>query len=157
MRWEISFNTAWGIMSVGGVKDHIEYVKLPERGRSIKISFEDNLFFRQIREDFKNYFKGKEVNFSKYKISLKGYTEKEKKVLRIVRNIRRGEIKSYKEVAIQAGIAGGARFVGNVMAKNKLPIIIPCHRVIRSDGKAGNYTYGKDYKIKLLNLEGIKI
>jgi len=60
---------------------------------------------------------------------------------------------SYGELAMLAGIPRGGRFVGNTMAKNRFPVIIPCHRVIKSDGTPGTYTSGPERKIFLLNHE----
>jgi len=65
-----------------------------------------------------------------------------------------GRTLSYAELASRAGFAGGARFVGNCMAKNDFPVFIPCHRVIRSDGSVGNFSGGEGIKELLLGFEG---
>ncbi len=76
------------------------------------------------------------------------------RVKRVVAGIPRGKIMTYKEVAKKAGNAGAARAVGTLMAKNFDPKI-PCHRVIRSDGKIGNYNRGgPKKKLELLKKEG---
>ncbi len=75
------------------------------------------------------------------------------KVLNIVAKIPRGSVMTYKEVAIRAGSPGAARAVGSIMKANFNPKI-PCHRVIRSDGIAGEYNRGRDEKIKKLRAEG---
>lgn len=77
------------------------------------------------------------------------------KVLEVVRKIPRGKTLSYKEVASRAGSPRACRAVGNILNKNYNPKI-PCHRVIRSDGKIGNYNRGSKNKIKLLKKEGVK-
>lgn len=82
-------------------------------------------------------------------------TEFQKAVYRIVRQIPRGKTMSYKEVAERLGRPQAARGVGNILNKNYDPKI-PCHRVIRSDGKVGGYNRGARKKIKLLRKEGIK-
>lgn len=74
------------------------------------------------------------------------------KVFGVVSNIKRGETLSYKEVAILAGSKNAYRAVGNILNKNYDPKI-PCHRVVRSDGKPGGYNRGAKNKIKLLNRE----
>ena len=66
-------------------------------------------------------------------------------------------MRSYSQVARLAGKAGAARAVGNILAKNEKPVIIPCHRVIRKDGSPGNYSGGVKKKIKLLKSEGVEI
>jgi O-6-methylguanine DNA methyltransferase len=74
------------------------------------------------------------------------------KVLEVVRKISRGKTLSYKEVAKKAGLPKAFRAVGNILNKNYDPKI-PCHRVIRSDGKVGGYNRGVRAKIKLLKKE----
>lgn len=77
------------------------------------------------------------------------------KVRNVVAKIPRGQTMTYKEVAKLAGNSNAARAVGSIMAKNFNPKI-PCHRVIRSDSKVGNYNRGgTTQKIKLLSAEGV--
>jgi O-6-methylguanine DNA methyltransferase len=76
------------------------------------------------------------------------------RVLAIVRNIPKGKVMTYKEVAIAAGNPLASRAVGTVMRQNYDPTV-PCHRVIRSDGKIGNYNRGgRERKIEILTSEG---
>jgi O-6-methylguanine DNA methyltransferase len=79
----------------------------------------------------------------------------QRRVLETVRGIPRGEVRPYVWVAREAGSPGASRAVGNVMANNPVPLIIPCHRVVRNDGYTGSYAFGADEKIKLLRLEGV--
>jgi len=80
-------------------------------------------------------------------------------VLRVVRDIPRGKTLSYKEVALRAGSPGAARAVGTIMASNN-DKNVPCHRVVRSDGKIGGYNgirggkEGREAKESLLREEG---
>jgi methylated-DNA-[protein]-cysteine S-methyltransferase len=72
----------------------------------------------------------------------------------VVKNIPKGNVLTYAEVAKKAGSPGASRAVGSIMAKNFDPNI-PCHRVIRTDGNIGNYNRGgTEAKIKLLKKEG---
>ncbi len=74
----------------------------------------------------------------------------------VVRDIPKGSVLTYGEVAKRAGSPGAARAVGTIMAGNYDPMV-PCHRVIRSDGKIGNYNRGgSEVKIKKLKAEGYK-
>lgn len=75
------------------------------------------------------------------------------KVLRVVARIPKGKVLSYKEVARRAGKPKAYRAVGNILGKNR-DSKIPCHRVIRSDGKIGGYNRGEKNKIKILKKEG---
>lgn len=79
-------------------------------------------------------------------------TNFKKRVLQVVKNIPVGETLTYAEVAEKSGRPGAARAVGNIMSRNFDPDI-PCHRVIRSDGKLGHYNRGVDKKEKLLKAE----
>jgi O-6-methylguanine DNA methyltransferase len=87
-------------------------------------------------------------------IRLNNFTILEKEVFCKLMNIEYSSTISYSKLADICNISGGARFVGNTMAKNKFPIIIPCHRVIHSNGSIGNYSGGKEIKQALLGIEG---
>ena len=78
-------------------------------------------------------------------------------VLEIVKNIPQGSVLTYKQVAAQAGNSSAARAVGSIMRKNYRDDI-PCHRVIRSDGRVGEYNRGgENVKLEKLKKEGNKI
>ncbi|MFQ5887938.1 MAG: MGMT family protein, partial [Candidatus Hydrothermarchaeales archaeon] len=77
-----------------------------------------------------------------FRIDLSSFSDFEKRVLKKVREIPSGNVMTYKEVAKAAGYRGASRAVGNVMAKNPFPILIPCHRVIKSDLFLGDYSRG---------------
>ena len=69
--------------------------------------------------------------------------------------IPRGRVSTYSRIAAHLGVPGGARAVGNALAKNPFPIVIPCHRAIRSDGTLGGYQGGLAMKRALLVQEGV--
>ena len=77
----------------------------------------------------------------------------QEKVYRVVKKIPRGKVLTYKEVAEKIGQPRAFRAVGRVLSKNKDPKV-PCHRVIRSDGKVGGYREGAEKKKALLKKEG---
>jgi len=78
------------------------------------------------------------------------------KVLDIVKKIPKGKILTYKKVSELAGFPRAWRAVGNVLSKNR-NLKIPCHRVIKSNGKIGGFNRGIKKKIARLRREGIKI
>jgi methylated-DNA-[protein]-cysteine S-methyltransferase len=80
---------------------------------------------------------------------MKTFTQK---VYDVVAKIPEGSVLTYKQVAVKAGNAKACRAVGNILNKNYDPKI-PCHRVIRSDGKTGGYNRGEGNKIKILKRE----
>ena len=75
------------------------------------------------------------------------------RVFSVVRDIPRGRTLTYKQVAAAAGRPNAYRAVGNILNKNHNPVI-PCHRVVRSDGKIGEYNRGAKKKLQLLEKEG---
>ncbi|MCD4700660.1 MAG: MGMT family protein [Candidatus Aegiribacteria sp.] len=79
----------------------------------------------------------------------------QRKVLMEERNISRGEVRSYGWLADRIGKPGTARAVGNALASNPFPLVIPCHRAVRSDGRIGGFQGGPAMKRDLLEMEGI--
>ncbi|UCD04972.1 MAG: methylated-DNA--[protein]-cysteine S-methyltransferase [candidate division WOR-3 bacterium] len=80
----------------------------------------------------------------------------QKRVLLAECNIPGGKVSTYSRIASKIGSSSAARAVGNALAKNPFPLVIPCHRAIRNDGSLGGYAGGIDMKKKLLELEGIE-
>jgi methylated-DNA-[protein]-cysteine S-methyltransferase len=78
-------------------------------------------------------------------------------VLAAISKIPFGETRSYGWVARAIGKPGAARAVGQALHTNPVPIIIPCHRIVASDGSLGGYGGGLPMKIKLLRLEGVAV
>lgn len=81
----------------------------------------------------------------------------EEKVFSIVKKIPEGKFLTYKEVALFSGKPRAWRSVGSVLNGNPRPFVVPCHRVIRSDGFIGGYKYGIKKKSALLKKEGLII
>jgi methylated-DNA-[protein]-cysteine S-methyltransferase len=88
---------------------------------------------------------------------LSGTTPFQERVLRVVKGIPRGQVRPYAWVAREAGSPKASRAVGTVMANNPVPLLIPCHRVIRNDGTTGNYAFGAEEKVGLLEGEDVPI
>jgi methylated-DNA-[protein]-cysteine S-methyltransferase len=79
-------------------------------------------------------------------------------ILSRVKRIPKGKVTTYGEIArVITGTVSAARAVGQAVARNPYPIIIPCHRVVRSSGDLGGYSLGVAKKIELLNSEGLEI
>ncbi|QRF73694.1 Methylated-DNA--protein-cysteine methyltransferase [Candidatus Micrarchaeum sp.] len=92
------------------------------------------------------------------KLKEMGMTDFQISVLDATSNIPAGQVRTYKEIAIEIGHPNACRAVGTALRKNPFPVTIPCHRVIKSSGEPGKYS-GKSgtRKIKLLQMEGVKI
>lgn len=110
-----------------------------------------NIVIEQLNEYFK-----RERKLFEFPFRISG-TEFQKKVYRELLKIPYGEIRSYKDIAEAIDNPKGARAVGNANNRNRIPIVIPCHRVIGNDGRLVGYAGGLDIKKKLLEIEGIKL
>jgi O-6-methylguanine DNA methyltransferase len=90
-------------------------------------------------------------------LDLSGLTDFQQKVLGALRSIPRGEVRTYRWLARRAGRPRAVRAAGNVMARNPIPFILPCHRVVPSAGGIGNYGLGRRMKRDLLIREGAPV
>jgi methylated-DNA-[protein]-cysteine S-methyltransferase len=89
-------------------------------------------------------------------LDISDLTPFEQAALRAAARIPPGEVRSYAWVATQIGRPRAARAVGRVMARNPVPLLFPCHRVVDSSGGLHNYYYGLDMKARLLKMEGYR-
>lgn len=103
----------------------------------------------------KEYLSGKRTDFD-IEIEMMG-TEFQKKVWKELLNIPYGETRSYKDIAIAIGNEKACRAIGNANNKNPIAIIVPCHRVVGSNGSMTGYAGGIDIKEKLLKIEKCNI
>ncbi len=101
------------------------------------------------------FLNGDDICFTLDMVRLDLCTKFQKKVLRAEHGIPRGRVSTYQRIARHIGNAKGARAVGTALAKNPFPIIIPCHRAVRSDGTLGGYQGGLEMKRALLEMEGV--
>lgn len=81
----------------------------------------------------------------------------EQRVYEKLLKVPKGKVTTYSELAKAVGLKNGQRAIGRIMNKNPFPVIIPCHRVILSNGKIGGYAWGENVKTNMLSKEGIKI
>ncbi len=125
------------------------------KDKSIELIRNENKFL-SLKSDLKDYFSGKKVVF-KEKLDLTGGTDFQKKVWTAMLKIPYGETRSYGWLAQQAGGKNKARATGAACGTNPIPLIIPCHRVIKSDKTLGGYSSGLGIKRKLLKIEGVEI
>ena len=105
------------------------------------------------------YATGKFVDFQDVLITLDAFSTFEQAVIQQCRRIPYGETRTYAELACSSGYPRAARATGNVMAKNRVPLIVPCHRVVRSgNGNFGRYSArgGTNMKTRLLMIESAK-
>jgi O-6-methylguanine DNA methyltransferase len=106
------------------------------------------------------YFAGERVTFDldveAYAVVV-GLTVFERDVYAALGRVPYGTVVSYRELAAAAGRPRAYRAVGSAMARNRLPVILPCHRVVRNDGWLGAYGDDPAWKERLLGLEGVEV
>jgi methylated-DNA-[protein]-cysteine S-methyltransferase len=112
---------------------------------------EDGDAFPEVVSQLEEFFAGKRTAFE-LPLELAG-TDFQRRVWEVLRHIPYGETVSYGEVAQLAGYPGSARAVGSAIGRNPVVIVVPCHRVIGSDGSLTGYGGGLDRKVSLLDLE----
>ena len=107
---------------------------------------------RQLRE----YFGGMRDHFE-VPLDFSGVSPFAQSVLTATSQVPFGHVSTYRDIAQQVGRPSASRAVGNALGKNPIAVIVPCHRVVRSDHSLGGYTGGVEIKEHLLTLEGIKV
>ena len=79
----------------------------------------------------------------------------QQRVLRATAAIPFGQTRTYAEIAVAAGNPGAARAAGTALGRNPMPVVVPCHRILRGGGALGGYTGGLERKRMLLRIEGV--
>ena len=159
------FKTRWGYFGLAGTEKGLLRSHLPaSRYGQVRCRLLAGLsdsrfqkdFFKPVQQQIVFYFEGGSVDFSKnIPLELDVFSNFVRLVLTACRGIRFGQTSSYGELAKKLGRPTISRAVGGALAKNPLPLIIPCHRVICGDGKIGGFSApgGKDLKARLLRQE----
>lgn len=112
--------------------------------------------FERVCDQLEEYFRGQRRTFD-LPIDWSGMGDYQREVLRACFAIPYGEVRTYLELARQTGRPKAARAVGRIMASNPIPIVIPCHRVIGSNGSLTGYGGGLEVKAWLLKMEGSQL
>jgi methylated-DNA-[protein]-cysteine S-methyltransferase len=109
----------------------------------------------EVRRELDQYFDGKRTSFE-IPVDWRLHDGFSRRVLRATARIPFGNVLSYAQVAAKAGSPRAYRAAGNALGSNRIPIVVPCHRVVASGGKIGGYTGGLERKEYLLHLEGAR-
>jgi methylated-DNA-[protein]-cysteine S-methyltransferase len=154
------FEAPFGNISIScesGLPESLSFIEPKVRGALVESPQPQSI--KVIMRSLQDYFSGKntQISVANGLLAQLSTTPFKEAVLKEVIRIPRGETLSYGEVAELVGRPHAARAVGNVMRSNPYPIIIPCHRVIKSDGSLGGYGGGQRIKLWLLDFEGIKV
>ena len=156
-------STKFGWVGIGGSEKGLRFVSLPRLTLEAAVEDLDDCEHWSVEEQsvlgdlplrLKRYFDGEAVIFTD-KLDFGGATVFEKSVWDITRSIPYGETRSYRWVANRVGKPNAARAVGQAMARNRIPIIVPCHRVVSSNGDLGGFGGGLELKRRLLELESL--
>jgi methylated-DNA-[protein]-cysteine S-methyltransferase len=162
-----SMETAHGFAGFVASRRGLRRVYLPFRSigslkRAINLDFPDAIEGRELMPAFarklERYFAGEEVEFD-VRLDGSDWTDFELDVWQACRRIGYGQTRSYKHLAEYVGRPGGARAVGTAMSRNPCPIVVPCHRVVKSDGSLGGFSSpgGVDQKRQLLEMEAAAV
>ena len=108
----------------------------------------------EVKRELDEYFSGKRTRFE-LSVDLSALTPFQQRVLAATKRVPFGRVRSYAEIAARAGIPTASRATGNALGANPIPIVVPCHRILGSDGSLHGYAGGLDRKRWLLRLEGV--
>lgn len=112
----------------------------------------------QAVEKLKAFLTGAGNDLADIRLDLDGIPPFHRKVFEVLLRTRPGQTLTYGEVALLAGSPGAARAVGQAVARNPLPFLVPCHRVLASNGPGGFSLFGSlESKARLLALEGVEL
>lgn len=164
MLYWLEFDTSWGRCALVGGDRGARALFLPDSaggsaGRAIAAEYPDAIQHARLLPDLvqrvRAYFEGERVDFHD-PLDFSGVTDFRRRVYEACRRIPWGNTAAYRDLARAAGSERAVRAVGSAMASNRLPLIVPCHRVVRSDGSLGGFSAadGVSLKKRLLRLEG---
>jgi len=149
------FRTKWGYFGLAGTAISLLRTHLPAHCPEIverrlveallldmgRIARPSKSFLKPLQEQVIAYFEGSPIDFSAaLPLAIDGFRPFTRSVLNACRSIKFGQMVSYKELAGQLGRPNACRAVGNALAANPMPLIIPCHRVIRDDSSLGGFS-----------------
>lgn len=121
-----------------------------------QIKSESSSSITSLGEKIQRFLEGENIEFDLDLLDFTRCLEIQRMVLLADYRIPRGRVSTYKRIAHHIGITNGARVVGNALARNPFPIVIPCHRAIKTNGDLGGYQGGTKMKRRLLEMEGIE-
>ena len=149
-------------MNCGYFKSQIGIIKISYEEKIKKIELanefpgksEKDEVFHLFKNQILEYLSGTRKNFDHIDLLDLGGTDFQKSVWKALLEIPYGQTSSYKQIANLIGNPKAMRAVGTACGNNPFLIIIPCHRIVKSDGSLGGFAYGSEVKKKLLKLEG---
>jgi methylated-DNA-[protein]-cysteine S-methyltransferase len=140
--------SGWGVGELWLDGDRPVWHEIPKRGRKGQDSA------HPLAARLRRYFRGETDPLDDVELGVDWTTPFTRALAEALRAVPRGEVVTYGELAALAGRPGAARAAGTFCARNPLPVFVPCHRVVASDGIGGYGSSGVEYKRRLLALEG---
>ena len=162
------FDTALGLFGIGWTERGLVRVLLPgldEADLRARLGGEGNgrddppRVIAALMDRIEDYAEGEAVDFSDVPLDLAGVPDFHRRAYALLARVGWGETVTYGELARQLGDVGFSRAVGQAMGANPVPLVIPCHRVLASDGRPGGFSApgGAASKLRMLALEGVAV
>lgn len=140
----------WGVGEVWLDGDRVVWHEAPRAGHAPPPLVRSH----PLADRLSAYFAGEAVEFDDVEIDLEEYSPFHRDLAGALRSVGRGQVVSYGELAALAGRPGAQRTAGSFCARNRMAIIVPCHRVVSANGLGSYGDLGVGYKRRLLELEG---
>lgn len=162
------FDTALGAFGIGWTDAGVARLQLPGTDRAALLeridrdggrAGEPTRVIEAVINQIEDYAAGEAVDFSAVPLDLEKVPEFNRRTYALLLQVGWGETTTYGALARQLGDVALSRAVGAAMGANPIPLIIPCHRVLASDGKAGGFSApgGAESKLRMLALEGVSV
>ena len=155
-----SVKTRFGTFQIAATEQGVVEVNFPKRYRAVsntgKIPRRTRAILKASKRFLRSYFSSQDCRFHPIPIDWRFFTPFDRRVLSALGKIPPQMTISYSALARKSGVPRAARAVGNVLNRNPIPILIPCHRVVRKDRSLGGYRGGILWKRTLLKLENHK-
>ena len=149
--------TRLGIFQIGATEHGLVGINFPGHVKSVRkverASGRANEILKASKQFLRCFASGQNTRYDKIPIDWSSFQNFDRRVLRTLRTIPPQATISYSELAKRANVPRAARAVGNALNRNPIPIVIPCHRVVRKDKSLGGYAGGIRWKQTLLKLE----
>lgn len=145
-----------GVCEISYLVNHDRQETLREIESRGILAYERQASVDPVVHELGDYFNGERDRFGS-RVDLFGLTEFTRKVLKATVHVPYGGVTTYGEIARLIGQPSASRAVGNALGRNPVPVIVPCHRIIRSSGDMGWYTGGAQIKQALLGIEGVSV
>jgi methylated-DNA-[protein]-cysteine S-methyltransferase len=163
-----TFHTALGRFGIGWTETGLARVLLPGSDEAALIDRlnrgdarpgEPTRAIAALMDRIEDYAEGERVEFADVRLDLRGVPDFHRRAYELLLGVGWGETLTYGDLARRLGDVGLSRAVGQAMGANPMPLVIPCHRVLASDGKPGGFSApgGAASKVKMLALEGVSV